>query len=575
MEYIKKSSVFLLISMLIFYIGYSALRGTYSVNDYSINTNLNIDKDNKWIKYLNKNDTVSSLLEKVEVVGADVRIYDSFNNEKTGDSRLATGDVLRISFDNQIKDEYILSVLGDANGDSFIDLIDLVQIRKHIVGWIDSNTGEIYRKNGIYYYALDMNKDGIIDLIDLVRIRKVIVGMDLDDEEDTMISYVATFNKNGATDIGDFSLICTSYDSLKCKITTPKISFGGIVLGWSTDPNAKVADVAVNTEIELTNDVTYYAITKKTYTASFYNENLDYLEFLSSSCDVYNKDKSCKIILPSYNKMGHFNSFWSTDKKASTDLSNTEWRWQYFNQVGHEYELTEDILLYPNFNHFYYHITSGSHPNVYEYRNINMVYYKKIGQTIFEFEDGIPQTVIDTFVNEMKKAYNIFPWLFTSGKVFIMLEDTYSQHSYAYGLTHQMYSSYGGDSHFIIDLKYDASGVVVKNAIDINAALHELAHAWDSYYYFKTETERISSLSEFDTFYNSINSKLYVNSEGKKISKVETFAGMFTNYYWHILKMDDSKGYYALKNGVSLDENEMNKLQVFMEKYINIAKNGY
>ena len=65
--------------------------------------------------------------------------------------------------------------------------------------------------------------------------------------------------------------------------------------------------------------------------------------------------------------------------------------------------------------------------------------------------------------------------------------------------------------------------------------------------------------------------KLFVDDNGQVISKVETFAGMVTNYYWHVLGKDRNKAYYALKYGVSMDNNELYKLKVFMEKYIAVA----
>lgn len=577
MKHINKISCFLMLGILVFYIGNSLSKGTHSIDEYSLefNTNINVDEDNHFIKYIKVGTTVSKFLNNISITGTNISIevYTSSNKLKNENDKLASGDILIISSNNEIQDKYTISVNGDSNGDGSIDLIDLVQMRKHIVGWLNPTTNEPQVKSGIYYYSLDLNKDGLVDLIDLVRVRKIIVGIEVTEDEEETISYTATFKKNGASSISKTSLTCSSSNTDKCEITTPQITSEGTVIGWSTNKDSQTADVLEETKIELTKDITYYAITKRTFTATFDKTNLDYLEASSLSCDVYNDDSSCNIVLPIYNRSGYFNSFWSPYKEASSDLGTTSWSWKYFKQVGHLYELTKNTTLYPNFNHFHYDLAANS--NMYKYRNINMVSSQTIGKTLFEFEEGISQTAITNFISEMKKAYNTVPWLFIPGKVFVMTEDTYSNYSIAYGLTHYMYASYGGDSYIIIDLKYDESGVVVKNAIDVNGALHELAHAWDSYYYFRTNEGRISSLSDFDTFYNLVNSKLYVDTDGATISKVEAFAGMVTNYYWHVLGKDTSKGYYALKSGSTLSTNELSELKTFIEKYINISKNGY
>lgn len=148
----------------------------------SFDSSLNIDEENNYIKYLNLGMTVGELINKVNVVGNNVRtvVYTSstYDTSKGDNDVLATGYVLVVYLNDDKKDEYTLSVLGDANGDGKVNSIDLVQIRKHIVGWINPETKDIYEKTGVYYYGIDMNKDGVINSIDLVRMRKRIVGLE-------------------------------------------------------------------------------------------------------------------------------------------------------------------------------------------------------------------------------------------------------------------------------------------------------------------------------------------------------------------------------------------------------------
>ena len=376
--------------------------------------------------------------------------------------------------------------------------------------------------------------------------------------------------KNGADSISHSEKTCSIYNTqTSCNITLPTITRSGwSILGWGTNKNATTATSKAGENVSISSNITYYAITKKVNTAIFSNQGLDYLEKSSLSCVIYNQTKSCNITLPKFNKKGYFNSFWSDNKAVSSNLFGTTWSWNYFKPVGHTYTLTNNVTLYPNFNHFHYDLTTWNH---YKYRAFNIASSTYVGNALFEFESGIPQSSINTFINSMKNAYSVIPWLFNNGKAFVMTTNTYNNYSTAYGLCHNMQDNLGGTAYFTVDLQYDTS----ISAIDVNAALHEMAHAWDSYYNFRTGNGNICDQSDFNTFYNSISSKLSIDGNGNKISKIETFAGMVTNYYWHILGKNTSAPYYALKNGATLNATEKQNLKTFMEKYIRISNNNY
>ena len=152
------------------------------VNDVIFNDNIVLDEVNGYIKYNGFEISVEQLLTNVEIVG-DVRIFvsDKDGNEKDNTDLVVTGDTFTVFVGSEKIAEYIIAVRGDANGDGNVTLTDLVQLRKHIVGWKNSTTGLVEKKTGIYLYAIDMNNDNNITLTDLVRIRKVLVGCDIDE----------------------------------------------------------------------------------------------------------------------------------------------------------------------------------------------------------------------------------------------------------------------------------------------------------------------------------------------------------------------------------------------------------
>lgn len=310
-------------------------------------------------------------------------------------------------------------------------------------------------------------------------------------------------------------------------------------------------------------------IPKKTLTATFVADNLDYISSQKVSCNLYNNEKSCEITLPTYNKKGRFNSYWSSVKLPSTNLKGYEWKWEYYNKVNSKYTLTSNMIFYPNFNGFHYDLNDIAS----KYRNFDIVKSITIGKTLFEFERGIQNNAINEFIEQMQKAYKQMSFLFVPAKIFVMTENTYNNYSVEYGLT-QIWEL---ASYSSIDLKFDTIGIenefIKPNSISVNAALHELAHAWGAKYKYETNgSKELFEISDFNSFYNTIKSKLYsIDPEWKG----EVFAGMVTNYYWHVLGNNKQNVYYALADGKTLSSSDLQKLKTFMEKYIKFSNNDY
>ena len=324
-----------------------------------------------------------------------------------------------------------------------------------------------------------------------------------------------------------------------------------------------------------------------TRTATFVTTNTDFVERTSISCQ--DTGNGCTITLPKFNRKGHYSSYWSIKPITSESLSGQQWSWNYFYPIGYHYTLKSDVTFYPNFNNFYY--TADS--NTSKYRELSIQSGMEIGKTDFEFENGIPKSVINKFTKFANEVYEDMSFEFTPTKVFVMTENTYSNYSKAYGLTHNFYtdSSHDYTSYMTVDLMYDASGKrvvkneaqkkVVKNEIDENALVHELAHTWDYFYSYQTG-KTLHDQDDIKEFFNEMVSNGSINSLYSEPTKegganIEWFAGMVTNYYWHILGKNDEKPYYALKRIEKENEfpqtrkmtkEEKSKWKKLMEKYI-------
>jgi len=309
-------------------------------------------------------------------------------------------------------------------------------------------------------------------------------------------------------------------------------------LGWSTNKDSKTASVKVSTELSISSNQTYYAITKKNIKITF---NLDVTQ---RTCVIYNKQEECSVVMPEFNIVGAFNGAWGLNK------DNTEAKYR----VGTAYSFSSDTNLYASVRHPW-----GDNPDAVQrkVRNISMQKTIKIGSKFIEYDEKIPVASVNNHILFLQNLYQDFPFLFIPGKVFVMDSKTYYEYSYSYGLT-PFFGSYS-----FVDIQYDANG-----KIDLNATVHELVHTWDFYYSFRTG-KSIHEQEDFKDFYESISTKLGIDNT------TEIFAAMFTNYYWHVLEMDTSKVYYALCTGCTLNETEKHNLKTIMEKYMNISNNGY
>ena len=358
---------------------------------------------------------------------------------------------------------------------------------------------------------------------------------------------IATFYGNGAT-LDKYEAMCVTEDKEKgCEISMPDIKReGGTVLGFSKNKNAKTGTIPANGKLTIKEDVTYYAITKEEITAKFVYPRKDNKD-TQVSCLVYNEDDKCNIKFPTYTTKGGFDNTWSTKANLTGKI--------YFG--GEELTINNSTTFYASYHHPFYS-DKGDGAKYHEDRNISVSRVVNIGNTRFEYEAGIPEEAVNAHVQFISKVYSVTPWIFVPAKVFVLTSNTYSNVSTAYGLTH------GKNSYNYIDIQYDSS----ISAIEDNATIHELAHAWDVYYGYITGTN-ISDQADITKLYNSL-----TEEQRKSLSKVEWFAGTSTEYYWHYLKMNTDKPSYAGFKDYMTEE-QQNEYVTMYQKYSNKSKNGY
>lgn len=95
--------------------------------------------------------------------GAVVATLNSSWNSKVS-GIIATGDIIEIDGSKK----YEVVIYGDVAGDSGISVVDLLYLKKYIIG--DMNLGNANKK------AADISKDGKVDVVDLLLLKKSILG---------------------------------------------------------------------------------------------------------------------------------------------------------------------------------------------------------------------------------------------------------------------------------------------------------------------------------------------------------------------------------------------------------------
>lgn len=116
-----------------------------------------------YLTKVNIGEDMSTLRQKLTNQGALVASLNSSWDSKTSGA-IATGDIIEV---DKIK-KYEVAIYGDINGDATVSVVDLLYLKKYILGDISLNP--------VNKEAADISKDGKIDVVDLLLIKKYILG---------------------------------------------------------------------------------------------------------------------------------------------------------------------------------------------------------------------------------------------------------------------------------------------------------------------------------------------------------------------------------------------------------------
>lgn len=135
---------------------------------------------------------------------------------------------------------------------------------------------------------------------------------------------------------------CTLYnDDKECEITSSTLTAksGYSVIGWSTKKNTKEATVKSNSKVKISDDITYYSISKKdtALVAKFVITAKASKDGDDKKCHLYNGNSSCTITSPKITANSGFETVgWTESKNSTTALASS----------GGSITLTKDTTFY-------------------------------------------------------------------------------------------------------------------------------------------------------------------------------------------------------------------------------------
>ena len=375
----------------------------------------------------------------------------------------------------------------------------------------------------------------------LLMIGLALILKDLMDTEDMLNMaddpsyYKAVFNLNGASSIENRGLRCRIIDG-SCTITLPSaMRIGGVVLGYSDNANDKEAKYRLGETITLNDSLTLYVISYAPLKLTIEANDVDYLEKESVICNLYNNDKSCKVTVPKYNKVGYENKGYSTSKDSLTG----------FIYANEEYDLYKDTTIYPIYN-------TSSRKKI-----LNITKILTYENSFIEIENGCTENVYKEFLKYLDSIKKNVPFLLLGNKISFVTDKSFDS---IWGKSY-VGMNFGPRSLRSVDIRCSNYSYNDYYA----TMVHEMAHSWD--FYFATKFgSNISSQSDVINLFNKYKNTSNRPFRDYSYSSIYEFVADMMRYYYF--------KYYVPKTGFS-NLNYPQDIKKVLEKYICISKNNY
>ena len=140
-----------------------------------------INEEEKTISKIPMNATVEEVKAYI-ASEEEIKIFSKEGYEVGNSHEIRTGMILKAG-----EEEYSLVITGDTSGDGKRTVVDIAQVKMHLV--------DIKLLEGIYLKAADINYDNVVNVVDLSRLKLIVLGLlDIDSKLEVPIpeGYVAS-----------------------------------------------------------------------------------------------------------------------------------------------------------------------------------------------------------------------------------------------------------------------------------------------------------------------------------------------------------------------------------------------
>ena len=353
--------------------------------------------------------------------------------------------------------------------------------------------------------------------------------------QDEVLKYNIVFDLNGADNVEYNRISCTVSEE-GCQVVLPTARReNGRVLGYSINPNDKEPKYLIGEKLSLSGNMHLYVISLKENNLIIEASNLDYVEKNRLSCIVYNKEESCMVTIPPFNKIGYELRGYST---SPSSLSGFVFPYE-------KYKISKDVIIYPIYN-------TQNHLS-----KINVLKTMNIGKSIVEVENGCEENIYNNYIKYLNEINRRMSFLGIGSKITFMVDDSFNQ-IWGNGYVGM---NYGPRNIKALDVRCSSK---VQNDY-YGTIVHEMAHTWD-FYYASIKGSNITSQSDVINLYNK-----YLKATNRPFrdysytSIYEFFADSIRYYYFK----------YSIASSVYNSFNYPSDIKNVVEKYICIAKNDY